>query len=163
MNTAIKSPLEQKIEEQGFHIVVNAKKNRYALVDDAKSGVIYKCRGPHEKALERLYEVLIKRISCQERHRLHARRRCKQRFGFKMSACQYEKLCNQIKQGINAYCICVQKGEKNRTIWAVWFQQCWLPVVYDKKVQVIVTVLPRRRLLLENNNHEALARRKEYN
>lgn len=152
------NPLEKWIEEQGYYVRdssglkgrgISYFQKSYSLIEEGTERVIRSFSGDYNKVIERLYSCLKNRLLRQQDHRFHARRRCKQRFGCKLSINQYERLCNQIRSQRDAYFLRrkeLGKSKSRRTIWAVKFKDMWLPVVYDKRLQTIVTVLPRHKL-----------------
>ena len=153
------NPQEKWIESQGFYLRdTSGVKERgpglsyyqksLALVEKSSECVIRSFSGEYHQALEKLYFFLKDRLLRRQLHKFHAKRRCKQRFGCKLSTRQYEGLCNQIRSQTNAYFLRKKDVpfKNKRTIWAVKFKDMWLPVVYDKKLKSIVTVLPQRRL-----------------
>lgn len=76
----------------------------------------------------------------------HAVKRCKRRFGFKLSDRQYKEVCNKIKIEQDAYWL-RESGERNRYIWAVKIAGIFIPVVYDAVKEAVITVLPKTELI----------------
>lgn len=71
----------------------------------------------------------------------HARKRCKDRFGFKLSKKQYKEVRCQILNKKDAYLLQEDCGG-GRSMWAVLCSGVWLPVIFDDLDKALVTVLP---------------------
>lgn len=78
--------------------------------------------------------------------RRHARQRADERFALSLSEADYAFLVRlvQLRQGDQ-----LRRAEKGRELWLVRFRGQRLPVVYDRRSRVIVSVLPP--------DHEAVA------
>jgi len=76
--------------------------------------------------------------------KIHAKRRCAQRYGFTLSDGIHDALVKQIHSGTATR---VRKQSNRVTIFDVQHDGRTLRVVYDRNTQQIVTFLPRDKLL----------------
>lgn len=77
----------------------------------------------------------------------HATRRARQRYGISLKQHDYTDLCRVLTKGNSQDCVFLQKQSNRVTFWAVFYEDKWLPVVYDKLRKRIATVLPPEALL----------------
>jgi hypothetical protein len=147
------TPLET-LTSAGYTVRHNPP-NAHTLLSREK-GFVDLFYGSHAKAVDYFYELVFgvrpqiaseeKPLSNEDRpvDPKHARKRCKQRFRFKMSRRQYILICDQIASG---EAVRLRDSErKARSIWAVTCAGHTLPVVYDEEKKAVITVLPKREL-----------------
>jgi len=148
------TPLET-LTSAGYTIRHNPP-NAYTLLSREK-GFVDLFYGSHAKAVSYFYELVfaVKPQTETEENQppsnedrpvdpKHARKRCKQRFRFKMSKRQYALICEQIATG--KACRIRSSERRSRSIWAVTCAGHTLPVVYDDEKKAVITVLPKREL-----------------
>ena len=69
----------------------------------------------------------------------HAKRRCRERYGFEMKRSQYQQLAVMIQ---NRQGIFVKEDRNRMSVWIVRFKGQDLKVTYDHKKRMITTFLP---------------------
>lgn len=70
----------------------------------------------------------------------HARRRCKERKGIKLSKQLHQYIIKQIKQNNARF---IKKERENRELWIIKCDDHIYKVVYSKEINKIITILKR--------------------
>jgi len=83
------------------------------------------------------------RSSKKKAQRKHAQRRACERYGLTFGPETHAKLCTQIKNG---RAIFLERQSLRVTMFAVYHDGQWIPVVYDTHRHTIVTFLPLEAL-----------------
>lgn len=76
---------------------------------------------------------------------IHAQRRCRERYGLTLGTKAYDDLCGKLQDG-GADCVFLEKQSNRISLFAVWYEDEWVPVVYDKIRHTIATFLPKEAL-----------------
>lgn len=77
----------------------------------------------------------------QAAERLHANRRCRERYGFSLNDARHRTICAMIHEG-SRECVFLERQSLRISLFAVFLEEAWLPVVYDRVRKTVVTVLP---------------------
>ncbi len=75
----------------------------------------------------------------------HAQKRASHRYGLTIGPKTYDLLCKKI-QNHDSDCIFLYKQSNRVTLYAVFIDEQWVPVVYDKDRHSVVTFLPETAL-----------------
>ena len=80
------------------------------------------------------------------KQRRHTIEKFQERYGRQVNKAQIQSMSNLITACDNPHfkgkAIFFDRKSKRFTRWFVWFENCWFPVVYDKHLKTIATVLP---------------------
>lgn len=76
----------------------------------------------------------------------HAKARAVQRYGITLKEHEYQEICKWIAQA-DPRAIWLEKQSLRVSLYAVRWQEQWLPVVYDKHRHSIASILPKEALV----------------
>ena len=81
----------------------------------------------------------------EKSQKIHAQKRCKQRYGLTLGTKTYDALCAKLReQGDD--CVFLFKESNRVSLFAIKHEGEWVPIVYDKIRHTIVTFLPKEAL-----------------
>ncbi len=74
----------------------------------------------------------------------HAPRRARERFGLDLDNRDFAKIRGIIRAGWGPDCrpLAVSTHDDRRVIYAVWYRERWLPVVFNEREGYVISFLP---------------------
>jgi len=76
----------------------------------------------------------------------HAKLRAGERYGIELKPNAYQTLLMMIWKPVKGKSAFLKRQSNRVTLWALFYEDQWLPVVYDSIRKTIVTILPAKVL-----------------
>lgn len=97
------------------------------------------------------------RRSKKDSQKRHAKRRAEERYGLSLKDEDYRAMVAMIEEG-NEKITQLDKQSLRITLFAVLWDERWLPIIYDNKRKTVVTILPKIALQPYEKKLEAVAK-----